>query len=715
MSVQIFTRHFYQHLWFGAALLLVLCLMQGKGVYAEPAADNIKPETVKQGSLLFMASDGSYSEAPRLHTDVDMAVSGMIVRVIVKQRFKNPTTVWQEGIYVFPLPENAAVDHLKMHVGDRIIEGEIKPREEAKKIYTQAKHAGKKASLVEQERPNIFTTSVANIGPNDSITVQIEYQHSLRYTAAGFSLRFPMVVGPRYTPSTIIEESTAQPNTAGWIMSITNVLRISPPVPDPAKTPPLNPVSLRVDLNPGMPLAKLHSLSHSITKTAREDGHVLIELSDENHADRDFVLEWQPDTGHKPKAALFTEAKDGQHYIMLMIMPSVQSLTDKQRLPRESIFVIDTSGSMGGNSIRQAKAALRYALEHLRSGDRFNVIQFNDSASGLFSAAQPVDDKNIGRALRYVDSLEASGGTKMVEALHLALNGSTNSEVVRQVVFLTDGSISNERQLFDIIHKRLGDSRLFTVGIGSAPNSFFMRKAAQFGRGTFTYIGNTSEVAEKMNELFSKLETPVMTNLNISWPAGVDAEMWPRRLPDLYHGEPLVLKARLKKAEGEMIVTGRVADSLWRSRMNLKPAVNDNGVGVLWARTKIATLMDSVHDGVSRDNVKKSVVEVALAHHLVSRYTSLVAVDKFVSRPPDQTLGSRKLPVNLPQGWEYDKVFGPAKNGSSPSPAVVASSYPAGATEADLLLVIGISLLLLAFLLFLFEKYIRNVGDKHSY
>jgi Ca-activated chloride channel family protein len=632
------------------------------------AADDLSPETVKQGSLLFIVSDGDYSEAPRLHTDVNMVVNGMIARVTVKQRFENSTTVWQEGIYVFPLPENAAVDHLTMQVGERMIEGEIKPRDEANTIYTQAKHAGKKASLVEQARPNIFSTSVANIGPNDSITVQIEYQHSLRYTEAGFSLRFPMVVGPRYTPRAIIEETLTQPNAEGWRMSTAEPLHISPAMPDSTNTPPFNPVNLQVDLNPGMPLAKLHSLYHPITKTSREDGHILIELSGENHADRDFVLEWQPDTGHQPQAALFTEEKNDQHYIMLMIMPSVQSLVDKQRLPREGIFVIDTSGSMNGNSILQAKLALRYALKQLRPGDRFNVIQFNGHASCLFSTAQPVDDKNIDHALHYVEGLNAEGGTEMAEALRLALNGGTDLDAVRQVVFLTDGSISNERQLFDIIRQRLGDSRLFTVGIGSAPNSFFMHKAAQFGRGTFTYIGDTSEVATKMNELFSKLETPVMTNLNINWPAGVTAEMWPRRLPDIYHGEPLILKARLNRAEGELIVTGRVADKLWRSRINLESAVNDKGMGVLWARTKIVALMDSVHEGVSRDAVKKSVVEVALAHHLVSRYTSLVAVDKLVSRAPDQKLESHKLPVNLPYGMEHKEDNKRPYKISKPSP-----------------------------------------------
>lgn len=610
----------------------------------------IQPETVKQGRLLFNAGEGSYREAPRLQTNVDIMVSGLIARVTVKQRFENPTNVWQEGIYVFPLPENAAVDHLKMQVADKMIEGEIKPREEANEIYQQAKQAGQKASLLEQQRPNIFTTSVANIGPNDSITVQIEYQHTVRYSDAKFSLRFPMVVSPRYTLPPIIEETPAQPNAAGFVNTM-EVQHISPPIASPTQSP-INPITLRVELNSGMPLAKIHCLYHACQKTAREDGHIVIELGDGNYADRDFVLEWQPETGQHPKAALFTEEKPGQHYFMLMILPSAVQSADTQRLPREGIFVIDTSGSMKGHSIAQAKAALSYALKRLRSGDRFNVIQFNDSASSLFSAAEPVNENTIATALRYVANLKAGGGTEMAEALAIALNGESQPGIVRQVVFLTDGSVTNESQLFEIIHHRLGDSRLFTVGIGSAPNSFFMHKAAQFGRGTFTYIGKTSEVGAQMNELFSKLETPIMTQLKIHWPDGVTAEMWPRRLPDIYQGEPLVIKARLDRAEGEVIVTGQLAGSQWRSRMNLKIAANDSGVGVLWARAKIAALMESLYEGAAPDEVKKSVIEVALAHHLVSNYTSLVAVDKSESRTSEQEPDSHTLPVNLPYGME---------------------------------------------------------------
>jgi len=666
-----------------AALVLLPTLVRA----AEPdALPEVRMNDVHSGSLLFRTTQaGLYRHAPTLHTDVKIKVSGMVARAKVVQRFTNPGKEWVEGVYVFPLPENAAVDHMRLRVGERVIEGQIKEKGEAKRTYEKAKRAGKKASLLEQERPNVFTTSVANIGPGEEVTVEIEYQQTLRYDQGKFSLRFPMVVAPRYIPGKPVttEETVSGFDGTGWAQNtdqVPDASRITPPVLHPSKGR-INPVSLQVQLDAGFPIARLDSPYHQINRVGEGTGRMNITLADgEVPADRDFVLDWWPEAGTAPRAAMFTEGQGKDLYSLVMVLPPKASSAAAPRLPREVIYIIDTSGSMGGQSIEQARQALNMALDRLTPADRFNVIQFNSVTNKVFASAQPADAMHLAQAHRYVNGLYATGGTEMMPALTAALDGSSDSGRVRQVVFLTDGAVGNESALFDLIKKRLGDSRLFTVGIGSAPNSHFMTKAAQFGRGTFTYIGKVSEVAEKMQELFSKLESPVLTNIKLTWPEGRQAEVWPKRLPDLYMGEPLVFTARLQPGAGSLEVSGKQGQDTWHAKLPLSGGRNGPGVAALWARSKIAALMDSVHDGADAAQVRKDVIDVALRHHLVSKYTSLVAVDVTPSRPMDKTLHKGAVPTNLPHGWKYEKVFG----------------LPQTATAAPLQLRVGMLLLVIA-------------------
>ena len=294
----------------------------------------------------------------------------------------------------------------------------------------------------------------------------------------------------------------------------------------------------------------------------------------------------------------------------------------------------------------------------------------------------PANAENLRKATAFVRRLQATGGTEMAAALNLALNGREDPRRVRQVIFLTDGSVGNEDALFSLIDKKLGDSRLFTVGIGSAPNSWFMTKAARTGRGTFTYIGKIEEVKDKMSDLFAKLESPVLKGVTINWPAGVDA--WPKRLPDLYLGEPLIVSVALDKPVQAVSVSGFMGNAQWQETVAAQPAPAGSGLGVLWARRKIESLSDGLREGKTEDEVKAQVVEVALAHHLVSKYTSLVAVDKTPARPVDATLKGGAMPTNLPEGWDHAAVFG---------------ELPKGATDMRWHLLVGAIALMMAMLL----------------
>jgi len=622
-------------------------------------------EAPPQGTLLLRPrAAGEPLSAPLLSTAVAFHVSGMVARARVVQTFSNPGAGWYEGVYVFPLPEKAAVDHLRLRVGERTVEGEIEERTAAQRTYAAARAQGKRSALLDQERPNIFTARVANIGPRETIVVELEYQETLRYRDGRFSLRFPMVVGPRYIPHGVVDAA-----------------RITPVVLRPREDRvPINPVSIRVELDAGMPLAEVSSPYHRVDVKALGETRREITLADgSTPANRDFVLRWAPRAEAAPQLAWFTEKKGDRYYALLMLMPTAAAAA--ARLPREVIFVLDTSGSMAGTSIRQAREALALALERLAPEDRFNIVEFNSSAHALFPAAREASPTQVARAIAWVRSLEARGGTEMAAALHLALRGGDAGGRVRQVVFLTDGAVGNEEQLFRLIKARLGDSRLFTVGIGSAPNGHFMRKAAGLGRGTFTYIGRIDEVGEKMAALFAKLEAPVLKGITLRWPEAARAEAWPARIPDLYAGEPLVISAALERLDGELRVNGVRGGHVWQARVPLSAGQGSAGMGTLWARAKVASLIDSVREGASPDQVREQVIALAMAHRLVTRYTSFVAVERTPARPAGAQLGLAEIPTNLPAGWEYDKVFG---------------ELPQGATDSRFALLTGLLCLLLA-------------------
>ena len=667
-------------------VLMVFLLLLGDVVHADEAYQqlpHVNIEDVSEGSLLLKAEQaGMYQQVPILHTDVEMRVTGMIVRARIKQSFRNPGQDWVEGIYVFPLPEQAAVDHMRMHIGQRVIKGVIKEKQEARQVYEQARREGKKAALTEQQRPNMFTNSVANIGPVETVIVEIEYQQTLRYDQGKFGLRFPMAITPRYIPGKPISETISVTGT-GWARNtdqVPDASRITPPVYQGRGK--INPVSLRIELDVGYPLLEVKSPYHRITQRQHGIGQVTLTLAEgEVPADRDFELVWTPEAGHAPRAALFSEQVAGEFYHLLMVLPPEQGMEGGQPMAREVIYVIDTSGSMSGTSIKQAKRSLLLALSRLRPRDRFNVIQFNSSTDLLFSQARKASQQNLRRARDYVRQLDADGGTEMAPALYAALRGQSDNQYVRQVVFLTDGSVGNESALFDLIQQHLGQRRLFTVGIGSAPNSYFMRKAAQYGRGTFTYIGDVREVNEKMAELFTKLESPVMTDLEVQFPKGTQVEAWPERVPDLYQGEPIILAAKTSSGADKVIIKGMRSLAPWQATFDMTQGSSGKGIGVFWARSKIAALMDSLHDGAEQDKVREEVIKVALTHHLVSRYTSLVAVDVTPTRPQQAALKRHGMPGNLPQGQNFQKIFG---------------QLPQTATPAELNLFIGFALLLLA-------------------
>ncbi|MCU7810345.1 MAG: VWA domain-containing protein, partial [Candidatus Thiodiazotropha sp. (ex Notomyrtea botanica)] len=348
----------------------------------------------------------------------------------------------------FPLSEDSAVDKLRMVIGERIIEGRIAEKAQAKRTYEKAKASGQRASLLSQQRPNIFTTSVANIAPGEHVRVVIEYQQMIHYEEGRYAWRFPLVIGPRYIPGTPLVSTTSSSLLGGSVDTdqVPDASRITPPVLDPAEGH-INPVAIEVSLDAGMPVTEIISQYHPVIEHRDIQGTVNLRLAEgEVPADRDFLLSWRAPVGMYPKTAVFTESWKNEAYALLMVMPPDQE-PESQRLSREMIFVVDSSGSMHGASMTQAKAALRLAMSRLREDDTFNLIHFSNRSHALFSQARSGSTANKMKAMRFVDGLKAEGGTEMMPALRMALEGEDSGGRLRQVVFLTDGSVGNEAAL----------------------------------------------------------------------------------------------------------------------------------------------------------------------------------------------------------------------------------------------------------------------------
>ena len=661
-------------LWILALLLVLQAL-------PEPvSANETAPDAAQTGSLLWRMEQG-YTTATTLNTDVRMDISGLVARVKVRQEFRNEGGDWVEGIYVFPLPDKAAVDRMRLHIGGRFIEGEIREKEQAKKEYEQAKKSGRKASLVQQQRANLFTTSVANVAPGELVVVEIEYLEDLRYEDGRFSIRFPMTLTPRYIPGQALPDKQGN----GWSADTDQVADASLITPPQVSRSSNHKISLTADVNAGMPLEIIASRYHPVRVSAK-DGHYTVALSDQKTImDHDFELVWQPVPSAEPRAMAFAETIDGKPYYLLMVMPPNQEDASPVQMPRETIFIVDTSGSMHGVSMSQAKRAVDLAIKALQPGDLFNVIEFNSYTTALYQHSMRASASNVANALNFVQKLQAEGGTEMRPALKLALSTPAQESHLRQIVFITDGSVGYEDQMFSMIEQSLGAARLFTVGIGSAPNSLFMRKAAEAGRGSYTYISALHEVSEKMEALFRKLEHPQVTDINMHWPSGVMVDSYPATVPDLYLGEPVLVKVRASnkfRRGDEVRITGNSVAGAWAADLALNAPVQSEGVAALWARARIGELMDQERRGGNAEELRAGILEAALTHHLVSKYTSLIAVDKTPVRPAGDPLSSEQVPNLMPYGQSANAIFG----------------FPATATSAPAMRIMGAAWLLAAFL-----------------
>jgi len=640
-----------------------------------------------QGTLLIATSEGPSEQVfPLEHTAVEAQVLGFVAQVRVAQTFNNPFTDPLEAVYVFPLPQNAAVGEMSIRIGDRLVKGIIKTREEARAIYEEARREGKTTARLDQERPNIFTQYVANIEPGKKVVVEIVYDVVLAYSDGNYEFVYPMVVGPRYIPGT---PDGKPPKGEGWSPDtdeVPDASRITPPVKRPGSRSGHD-ITLDVILDPGMEMQKLSSPTHEIVvarglEVSPTAVRVRIAPGD-RIPNKDFVLRYRLADDRPALSVLARQSARGGHFALLFEPPARAAASAVA--PKEIFFVIDASGSMSGEPMSLVKRAMRYALEHLNPDDTFQIIRFSDSSSRLGAKPLANTPRNVRRALSYINGIRANGGTEMKKGIRAALRGKDRNGRLRVICFMTDGYIGNDADILGEINRLIDDdTRLFAFGVGSSVNRYLLEHMAEVGRGAVHYALLDQPPEDQVAAFYARVRSPVLTHIEIDW-KGLDVSaMTPTRIPDLFAGQPIhVIGRYAKPGKARAVVRGRIGtrrveyalpvllpadsgddlpaagadvDSGAEALTRATTSAGCDALARLWARAKIRELMSRQITGAQSD-ARERVTQLGLDYGLVTQYTSFVAVEQRVVNE-NGALRTYQVPVEMPEGVSYEGVFG---------------------------------------------------------
>jgi Ca-activated chloride channel family protein len=623
------------------------------------------------GALTVVDETGkAKSTCPLKHTDVKAEISGYISRVVVTQQFENPFPEKIEAVYTFPLPQNAAVDDMTMTVGERTIRGKILPREEAQAVYEAAKSAGQVASLLDQERPNIFTQSVANILPGEQVKITISYVETLSYVNGAYEFVFPMVVGPRYVPGAAKQGSQGK-GFAPDTNQVPDASRITPRAA-PAGMRSGHDISLEVALDAGLIIDNLDSKTHP-TDIQRPDAHsARLRLKDSaTIPNKDFVLRYDV-AGQAIQDALLTHRSDKGGFFTLILQPP-DRVTAQDVTPKELVFVLDTSGSMQGFPIEKAKETMKLALDSLYPSDTFNLITFAGDTRILFPKPVPATRANLNRAQAFLRASTGEGGTEMMTAIKAALAPSDDQSHVRIVCFMTDGYVGNDMEIISEVQKHQ-NARVFSFGIGGSVNRYLLDKMADAGRGEVEYVGLDDDGSAAAKRFHERVRSPLLTDISIEWNNLPVADVYPQRIPDLFSAKPVVIKGRYTSAgRGTIRLKGKMAGSDFVREIPVEfpeTMASHDVLASLWARARVDDLMgqdlNGAQSGTMRQDLKDTITQLGIEYRLMTQFTSFVAVEEMVV-----TDGGKPrrvdVPVEVPEGVKgEDKVDASAgKNLSS--------------------------------------------------
>jgi Ca-activated chloride channel family protein len=626
-----------------------------------PRSSVTQASLITQGSLVSLEAEGRLREfCPLKHTDVKIEVSGFLARATVTQHFVNPSAEKIEAVYTFPLPRNAAVDNMTMLVGERFVRAEIKRREEAQAIYAAARSGGKVAGLLDQERPNIFTQSVANILPGEQVKVTISYVELLKYDAGSYEVVFPMVVGPRYIAGSPLGKQGG--GFAHDTDRVPDASRITPPVTPPG-TRAGHDISIEIALDAGLPIEGLQSPTHEIDVERTASNQARIRLREKaTLPNKDFILRYDV-AGRKIQDALLTH-RDGRGGFFTLILQPPDRVTTADVTPKELVFVLDTSGSMSGFPIEKAKETMRLALDGLYPQDTFNLITFAGDTHILFPRPVPASKENLRKAQMFLESRSGSGGTEMMKAIRAALDSSDSQQHVRIVCFMTDGYVGNDMEIIAEVQKH-PNARVFAFGIGSAVNRFLLDKVAEHGRGEVEYVGLQDDGSAAARRFHERIRNPLLTDISIDWGRLPLTDIYPKRIPDLFSAKPVVLSGRYTESStGVIRLRGKTAggEMIREIRMTLPASeLHHDVVATLWARTHVEDLMgqdyNRIQQGNARKEVREAITKIGLDYRLMTHFTSFVAVEEMVTTDGGQP---RRIdvPVEMPDGVSYEGVFG---------------------------------------------------------
>lgn len=641
---------------------LTLCVLPG--VWASPLHAQTEDEIA--GRVIGTNAAGQV-DMPLLKSDLTVDVQGDMATVQVRQVFANPSDLPMSAEYLFPLNQKAAVYAMQMQVGDELVEARIQRKAEAEKTFDQAKQEGKAAALLTQHRPNMFTQNIANLMPGQPITVTLSYVQPVPKIDGAHELVLPLVVGPRYQGAAQVDEvtlagfdtgaSAPQPTeTVGdWTLS---QLPEYPPVHGLTVPDAIDParVSLDLTLKAAVPVSNLQSATHDL-QISQGDTAVTATFSDGRVIDnRDVVLRYE--LGGKDTTAGVLAQHDRQGgFVSLMIEPPNVPGAD-QIAARELVFVLDTSGSMGGAPLDASKRFMQAALQGLRPEDYFRVIRFSSAPSEFATDAVPATAGNIAAGQRFVHSLQAGGGTEIDRAIRHAFATRQPDNTLRIVVFLSDGYIGNEAGVLETIRQQIGDARIYAFGVGTAVNRYLLDAMADEGRGYARYVDPTERASDVAETLARDLKSPVLTDISVDWGDLKVTDVVPQRIPDLFDGGSVRVLARYEGGgPAEVQINGRVRGRKASMPLALdlpdaSDAARDDRTGaaipLTWARTRIADLdrAMAVRDG-AQAQLEKRITDLGLQFNLQTRYTSFVAVSKTIVN--DGEMPTRTTAVALPQ------------------------------------------------------------------
>ncbi|HZJ62467.1 MAG TPA: VIT domain-containing protein [Kofleriaceae bacterium] len=609
---------------------------------------------------------------PLKHTDVQTKVSGMSAMYTVTQTFENPYDEAIDAVYVFPLGDGAAVTSYAIVIGDRTIAGEIKKRDEARAAYEEARAQGHTAALLEQEKRNIFRQRIANIAPHEAIKVRMQYIELLDYADGQYEIAFPLVVGPRYLPADALGKNPVGAHRAGQQAraGVTSIPYADEKIAGST-------VSFTAEVDAGVPVLSVASPSHQLKVDDVAPTRRKIALASAGEVpNRDLIVRYKT-ASEQTMVGVLAHRTDAKGYFTLIVQPKATYKTG-DITPREVMIVIDTSGSMDGQPIAQAQALASVLIDSLRPGDTFNVMAFSGSTNAMAPAAIAGDGtgKQTGKA--FVASLMAGGGTEMGPAIARALAATPGNDRVRLVYFLTDGFVGNDDMIVSAARGNLGINRIFSVGIGSAPNRSLLNQIAQVGRGFATYLNLGESAANVGEDLVRRTAFPYLTDIKIEWNGLAVTGVTPNAIPDVYAGKPLVVSG-IYTRPGRAKITVSATTAGRRVQIPVEVALPDRvdaePVSALWARKRIDELLFLAGDSIT-DKTVAQITELGLAFHMVTDYTSFIAVDRTRVVAANGASKLIEQPALMPSGVNPETTLGPPSSGAPSSPSYSASSSP---------------------------------------